>query len=208
MGISTMTLSGESHIPNGWTGQIDSKPSLESKRPLENKVITEALNKIDNDILQLLLLRADLSGTAGLVTLTDAADVTETDGLALSAREKNPTIPNSIANQISELKNLLKPIRYIFKSSEITNGVRHYENSVTKFYGGICAINVSAANAVLGGGNILVIPDGFRPKYLFTATASGNMGERVMLTFRTDGSVSIHSSEGEGAFGMFFYLSE
>ena len=50
MGISTMTLSGETHIPNGWTGKIDSKPSLESKRPLENRAITEALQKIYRDI--------------------------------------------------------------------------------------------------------------------------------------------------------------
>lgn len=53
MSMSTMTPSGETTIPNGWAGQIDSVPSLESKRPLENRAITEALNKIDNDIEKL-----------------------------------------------------------------------------------------------------------------------------------------------------------
>ena len=60
MSMSTMTPSGEAMIPNGWTGQIDSNPSIESKRPLENRAITEALQKIDRDIEQLFHLRASL----------------------------------------------------------------------------------------------------------------------------------------------------
>ena len=91
MSMSTMTPSGEAMIPNGWTGQIDSKPSLESKRPLENRAITEALQKIDRDIEQLLQLRASLTGYGfSKICPTEITTVTEDEGLVLGAKEKNP----------------------------------------------------------------------------------------------------------------------
>lgn len=45
-----MTSVGEQMVSNGCGCQTDSVPSLESKRPLENRAITEALQKLGNQI--------------------------------------------------------------------------------------------------------------------------------------------------------------
>lgn len=103
MSMSTMTSSGEAMIPNGWTGQIDSKPSLESKRPLENRAITEALQKIDRDIEQLLQLRASLAGYGfSKICPTEITTVTEDEGLVLGAKEKNPAVKGTLAHLLNE----------------------------------------------------------------------------------------------------------
>lgn len=99
MSMSTMTTDGELMVPNGWTGKIDSSMSTESKRPLENRIITNALQKIDRDIEQLFQLRSSLS-QYGLSKIcpTELTTVTEDNGLVLGAKEKNPAIEGTLAN--------------------------------------------------------------------------------------------------------------
>lgn len=106
MSVSTMGTNAEIPIPNGWAGQIDTQPSLDSNRPLTNAAITAALQTIDHDIEQLLALRASLDGTAGLVTLTDSTDVTDSTGKALPASEKNASMEGTLANKIEASKHI------------------------------------------------------------------------------------------------------
>lgn len=103
MSMSTMGENAEIQIPNGWSGQIDTQPSLDSNRPLTNAAITAALQKIDHDIEQLLALRGSLT-QAGLVQVTDATDVTDSTGLALSARQNNASASGTLANKIEKTK--------------------------------------------------------------------------------------------------------
>lgn len=106
MSVSTMGTNAEIPIPNGWAGQIDTQPSLDSNRPLTNAAITAELQAIDHEIEQLLARRASLDGTAGLVTLTDATDVTDSTGKALPASEKNASMEGTLANKIEASKHI------------------------------------------------------------------------------------------------------
>lgn len=109
MSMSTMTSSGETIIPNGWAGQIDSVPSLESKRPLENRAVTEALQAIDHDMDYLENLRSSLNGYGmSKICPTELTDATTDGGMVLGAREKNPSIKGTLADNIEEIKDLLK----------------------------------------------------------------------------------------------------
>lgn len=122
MSISAMTHSGESHIPNGWTGQIDSEMSLESGRPLENRKITEALQVIEHDIEQLLQLRSSLT-QYGLSKIcpNDFVTATENNGMVLGAKEKNSTIPGTLARKIENSETKVKILSFSLTTQALGN---------------------------------------------------------------------------------------
>lgn len=135
MSMSTMTTDGELMVPNGWTGKIDSSMSTESKRPLENRIITNALQKIDRDIEQLFQLRASLTGYGfSKICPTEITTVTEDEGLVLGAKEKNPALEGTMANETEKLKakkinlNILSEygVIYQLQSSYMNQGVVHF----------------------------------------------------------------------------------
>lgn len=109
MSMSTMTPDGEQKIPAGWAGQIDSALSLESRRPLENRTVTEALQAIDHDMEYLENLRSSLTGYGmSKICPTDLTDATTDGGMVLGAREKNPSIKGTLAEKMGNLKKNLK----------------------------------------------------------------------------------------------------
>lgn len=81
---------------------VDSELSETSKNPVQNKVIDAKLKEIDEELERIRALRASFE-QYGLVKLTNSAAVTDSTGMALSATEKNATIPGTLANQISSL---------------------------------------------------------------------------------------------------------
>lgn len=72
--------------------------------------------------------------TPGLVRITSSAAVTDSTGLALSAREKNSAISGSIMNKLQEIKSLL--------SGTGARKVIHRTNAGTGWAGGKAAVSL------------------------------------------------------------------
>ncbi len=108
MGLSTMTPEGELRIP------MQGSPSPEVLARLEFLESTAA--SLQQEINE---LKGSIAGEGyGLVKLSDRTDITDTSGIALSARQNNPsiagTLANSVYNVMSDLnESVLKNIRFL-----------------------------------------------------------------------------------------------
>ena len=194
MSVSIMGTNAEIPIPNGWAGQIDTQLSLDSNRPLTNAAITAAFQTIDHDINQLLEMRAKLGGDVGLVTLSDATDITESSGIALPASEKNAAVPGSLANTIEKNNN----IQWIGIHNTNTEFV---ENNYSSFFsvGNICVlyIDIYLKNIQIGSEYVLFSVDKIPvfSQYHRSADLIGRTGDIAVLP---NGNVNLHSWEMEG----------
>lgn len=100
-------LTGPAAGENGLLVKVDKELNAESVNPVQNKIITEALNRLDSLIEETKALRATLE-TYGLVRISESETVTEADsGLVLSAREKNSSIEGTIGNEIKKIEQLI-----------------------------------------------------------------------------------------------------
>lgn len=94
MGLSTMTPEGELRIP------MQGSPSPEVLDRLEFLENTAA--SLQQEINE---LKGSIAGESyGLVKLSDRTDITDASGIALSARQNNPSIKDTLANIIQSVK--------------------------------------------------------------------------------------------------------
>lgn len=98
-----------------------------NKPELDDKYDVKKFNE-NADIIDEELAEKATSTQFGRVKLSDSSAVTDSEGLALPATEKNASIPGTMANQINEIntnltnanKNISQRVRYLPKSA-ITN---------------------------------------------------------------------------------------
>lgn len=90
-------------------GIADAVLSAKSENPIQNKVVNDAIEKLNKAvedanqaIANAMELRASLTDY-GMTKVTNSAAVTDSTGLALAATEKNALIPGTLAQQISQL---------------------------------------------------------------------------------------------------------
>lgn len=122
-------------------GIADAVLSAKSENPIQNKVVNDAIEKLNKAvedanqaIANAMELRASLTDY-GMTKVTNSAAVTDSTGLALAATEKNALIPGTLAQQISQLNtDLIYSLKdypdlgenYIMKASDFTRpGLYH-----------------------------------------------------------------------------------
>lgn len=98
-------LSGPASGENGLLVKVDSELK-DSVNPVQNKVIKNALDRLDSLIEETNALRASLE-QYGMAMISQSSSVTETEGLVLGAIEKNASIPGTLARNILEAKNFM-----------------------------------------------------------------------------------------------------
>lgn len=122
-------------------GIADAVLSAKSENPIQNKVVNDAIEKLNKAvedanqaIANAMELRASLTDY-GMTKVTNSAAVTDSTGLALAATEKNALIPGTLAQQIAQLNtDLIYSLKdypdlgenYIMKASDFTRpGLYH-----------------------------------------------------------------------------------
>lgn len=99
-------LTGPAVGENGLLVKVD-KELKDSVNPVQNRVVKEALDRLDSLITETNALRATLE-SYGFAKISESTAVTETDsGLVLSAKEKNAAIEGTIAHEIANTNQYL-----------------------------------------------------------------------------------------------------
>lgn len=94
----------DSDHPNSFLFPVDDFLSLISSNAVQNRIVTAALERLEQLENETRALRASLEqfGLAKICPV-DVTDVTEADGLLLGAFEKNPAVKGTLANLISSV---------------------------------------------------------------------------------------------------------
>lgn len=164
MSMSTMGANGEIQIPNGWAGQIDSEPSLESRSPLENRVITGKFQEIDYDIEQISQKASTEDYGLSKICPVVTTDVTSPAGLVLGAFEKNESITGSMAYNTKLAQEKANSFDVVVSPVVNACGVSFFNAQLFKTGKlGFCDLYIHNSGSVFGDGALFYFPDGFKP---------------------------------------------
>ncbi len=132
------------------------------------------------------------SSTLGGVKVTNSSTITNSDGLALAASEKNASVNGSLANQISSVKttvdNIISGVQVI-TSSKIGLNV-HTSNIIRSTSGGIhLAASANNYNVYLGGAATYVMDyesQNYMPIYASTFSQQSSRKYKKNISIMTD----------------------
>lgn len=171
MGLSTITPEGEIRVP------MQGSPSPEVLARLEFLESTAA--SLQQEINE---LKGSIAGESyGLVKLSDRTDITDTSGIALSARQNNPAIEGTIRNCLEKITNRLN-IKMINREVQFNNG-KAFVQIEDSTVGRLCMTQICGGN----GANYSVhlsYPDGDGRIYIIL-TASVTAVLSVCILYAT-----------------------
>ena len=98
-------------------GVLDDALSMDSENGVKNRVIAAEAQRLEqliqqaNQLIQQIQESRATLDQFGLVKISGSDTVTEDNGLVLSAKEKNPAVPGSIARKMSTLQSGIDDLR-------------------------------------------------------------------------------------------------
>lgn len=194
--------------PNNFLFDIDDFLSTVSSNAVQNRIVTAALNRLEQLENETRALRASLE-SFGLVKIApvDLVDVTEDNGLVLGAKEKNASVEGTLASEIEKLKTVHRG------TIELNSNFTIYGTSYTKC-GRIATVFISVTNGgsafEKGRINIGTLPDFLIPDggiYIRIAGSqyvNSNLNRSCSAVIDSSGTINVDNFEYEDVRQVYF----
>lgn len=194
--------------PNNFLFDIDDFLSTVSSNAVQNRIVTAALNRLEQLENETRALRASLE-SFGLVKIApvDLVDVTEDNGLVLGAKEKNASVEGTLASEIEKLKTVHRG------TIELNSNFTIYGTSYTKC-GRIATVFISVTNGgsafEKGRINIGTLPDflipdrGIYMRIAGSQSINSNLNRSCSVVIDSSGTINVDNFEYEDVRQVYF----